>query len=44
MNFHNKWRAFLAESPEQQLTEEELALIGEGRGYGKPGDDVTKQM
>lgn len=32
MNFHNKWRTFLTESniPEP-LTEEELALIAEGR-------------
>ena len=32
MNFHNKWRTFLVESPQTRtLTEEELVLIGEGR-------------
>ena len=32
MNFHNKWRSFLNEGVEDKpLTEEEIALIAEGR-------------
>jgi len=37
MNFHNNWRTFLAES-QAPLTEEEIALIAEGRI-----DDATKK-